>query len=490
MNLIAEIARRHPREALAVVEGDRFVTHGELFDRAEPVATAIREAAATLGRRPRVGLHHPNGLDYLVLAIGILLADACLVPLAEELTDAERDEITRTTALDFILTGAEAEPVAGASRSSPSGERPAPQPATPAPAPSFHLTRSPHATPPAFPEDHFQALAPAFIRFSSGTTGSSKGVVLSHTTLRARINAANGGMRLGPADRVLWMLPMAHHFAVSIVLYLHSGAVTLLAPSPDPAAVLDLARRHRATVIYGSPFHFAQLAADRGDFDWPGLRLAVATAAALPEATARAFERRFHHPLVQGLGIIEAGLPVLNLEHARERPAALGRPLPGYEVELRDPAGRRVPPGEPGEFHVRGPGLLDAYLVPWDPDPLDDGWFASGDLVRADRHGTLTLVGRVKSVINVGGMKVFPEEIEAVLDNHPGVARSRVHGRDHPQLGQVPVAEILPADRDRPPPSAELRQLCRQRLSAYKIPTRFQTVAELPTTASGKLRRH
>lgn len=343
--------------------------------------------------------------------------------------------------------------------------------------------------PPPFPEDAFQSLNPAFIRFSSGTTGSSKGVVLSHESLLARITAANEGMRIGPDDRILWMLPMAHHFAVSIVLYLHAGALTLLESSPTREDILACAETHEATIIYGSPFHFAQLAADPGDFAWPSLRLAVATAAKLPEATALAFHRRFNQPLIQGLGIIEVGLSVLNLDAPLEKPGALGRPLPAYEVELRDETGTCVPDGHPGEFHVRGPGLLDAYLVPWNPDPLKDGFFASGDLVVRDADGDLTLVGRLKSVINVAGMKVFPEEVEAVLNLHPQVKASRVVGLDHPQTGQIPVAEIVPADPDDPPKPVALQKYCREHISAYKVPLRYQMVSEIPLTASGKVRR-
>lgn len=467
MNLIADILDRHPTTATAVIAGPRVVTYGELRTSSAPVAAAIRAAAEKLGRRPRVGLHCPNGIDYIILSIGILLADACLVPLAEELTAAEREDIIATTSLDLIV------------RRSATDQPDA-----------FDILTPETVAPPRFPEDAFQSLAPAFIRFSSGTTGHSKGVVLSHASLLARITAANRGLQLGPADRVLWMLPMAHHFAVSIVLYLHAGAVTILESSPAREDILATAEKHQATVIYGSPFHFALLAADAGPFRWPSLRLPVATAAALPESTARAFEARFKQPIIQGLGIIEVGLSVLNLDAPSTKPAALGKPLPDYEVRLLDEDGHEVPDNTPGEFHVRGPGLLDAYLVPWNPSPLRDGFFASGDLVVGDADGHLTLVGRKKSLINVAGMKVFPEEVEACLDAHPAIRRSRVSAIDHPHMGQIPVAEIIPADPAHPPHPGELQKHCRAFLSAYKVPFRFRIVDALPLTASGKLRRH
>ena len=495
MNLIENISRLHPADAPAVVAGDRMVTYGELFELARPVAEMIRQKS-TLGRHPRIGLHCPNGLDYIILSLGILLADACLVPLAEELTQDERDEITETTALDFIVAGASCSSlpavampkevpcqptpiVAGASCSSPWEERLAPS-----------FTLSPCSPPtPQFPEPDFQALNPAFIRFSSGTTGTSKGVVLSHETLLARITAANEGLQLGPDDRVLWMLPMAHHFAVSIVLYLHVGALTILEHSPLREDILATAEKHDATVIYGSPFHFALLAGDTGDFKWPSLRLPVATAAALPDVTASAFEQRFSKPLIQGLGIIEVGLSVLNLDAPSEKPTSLGKPLPAYEVAILDESGNPAPDESPGELLIRGPGLLDAYLVPWNPEPLENGWFASGDLVVRDTDGFLTLVGRKKSVINVAGMKAFPEEVEAILNTHPDVKRCRVIGRDHPQMGQIPVAEVIPKDPSSPPKPVSLQKHCRVHLSAYKVPLRFTFVGTLPLTASGKIRR-
>ena len=474
MNLIEEIARRHDPAKIAIVSGEMRASHGDLFGEAERIAEVLK-AHNRFGRVPRVGLQCPNGLSYIVLSMGILLGGGCLVPLAEELTDTERSEIADITALDLIVATADLpwhgpEEAIGEFSNIGSNWK-------------LHLCGFKI---PRFPEEEFQKLNPAFIRFSSGTTGTSKGVVLSHETLLARISAANEGLQIGPEDRVLWMLPMAHHFAVSIVLYLYFGATTVLEHSPLREDILTTAERNEATVIYGSPFHFAMLSGDRGEFMWPTLRLAVATAAALPEMTARAFDARFGKPLHQGLGIIEVGLSVLNVTAAREKPEALGRPMSAYEVELLGEEGQ---PGAEGEFRVRGPGLLDAYLVPWDASPLEDGWFASGDLVRRDADGDLFLMGRKKSVINVAGMKVFPEEVERVLNGHPGVTRCRVIGREHPQMGQVPVAEIIPVDPEQPPKPVELQRFCKQVLSAYKVPMVFKVVEVLPLTASGKIKR-
>ena len=120
---------------------------------------------------------------------------------------------------------------------------------------------------------------------------------------------------------------------------------------------------------------------------------------------------------------------------------------------------------------------------------MADGWFHTGDLARWEADGSIRLVGRLKSVINVGGSKCFPEEIEEVLRRHEGVVDARVHGEEHARWGMLPVADILPVDGTFPPTDGELSAHCRGRLAGYKIPVRYQMVNELPRTASGKVRR-
>jgi long-chain acyl-CoA synthetase len=280
---------------------------------------------------------------------------------------------------------------------------------------------------------------------------------------------------------VLWVLPMAHHFAVSIILYLYHGATTILAPASDPAVMLRLMREHAATVMYGSPYHYTLLASQLEAAAMKSLRLAVSTAFALSQEVADLFHSKTGLHLTQGMGIIEAGLPLLNLEHATTHPTSVGKPTPSFEVKLDD-----------GELLLRGPGLFDAYLSPWQPREavLRDGWFPTGDIAEIDETGSIFLRGRVRSVINVGGMKCFPEEVEAVLTSHPSVKVARVLARPHAALGFVPVAEVIAESGAETSLTGELKKLCQQRLSAYKVPLLFTFVTELPLTASGKVRRY
>lgn len=444
MNIVENIFRNADRRAVALVCDDARITYGELIDQAERAAQAIAACPAT-----RVALDCPNGVGHVVLALGIVRAGKCLVPLASELAAPERERVLRETGVGAILDA------------------------------SGSLREVAVATDLSFSEDALAALNPAFIRFSSGTTGTSKGVVISHETLLARVTAANRGLRIGPEDRIVWILPMAHHFAVSIMLYLLHGATTVIVNSHTGDDVLAAGRRYDGTVLYGAPFHHALLAAEGSGLPWPTLRLAVSVAAKLPLATAEAFVTRYGVPLTQGLGIIEVGLPLLNLHSAREKPGSVGRPQPDFQAEVR----------ANDELFLRGPGIFDAYLRPWQTraEVLVDGWFRTGDLARADDDGDIFLLGRSHSVINVGGLKCFPEEIEAVLCELPGVAAARVVGREHPRFGAVPVAEI--EAEGTPPTVGVMASHCRRALAGYKVPVSFQVVERIPRTASGKIQR-
>lgn len=489
VELIYEHARATPqRPALIDAARDQTLTYGMLRECVERMAATLEQPGLFQGRSavPRIGLLCPDGVEYVLLALALLRGGACVVPIAGELSGHERCRLVDATALDAIVLGPDARWADPPGRSQ-------------AVALDAGLdigactvqrdVRDPGARP-AFDEAQLAAMEPAFVRFSSGTTGACKGIVLSHRRLRERVEAANAALRIGPADRVIWMLPMAHHFAVSMMLYLINGAAAVVVKEHLAARVLDAVERYGGTVLYAAPFHHALLAEDASARPWPTLRLAISTAAALPGRTAEAFDARFGVPLAQALGVIEVGLPLINLARAREKPGALGRPLPAFEIALRSEAGEPVAAGEVGELHLRGPGMLDAYLVPWRPGAaaLDDGWFRTGDLARVDEEGDVHLVGRRTAVINVAGLKCFPEEVEAVLAEHPQVGEARVSGQAHPRMGAVPVAEVVPADVADPPTSGALASHCR-RLAAYKRPIRFELVECLPRTASGKIRR-
>lgn len=470
LDTIREHARARPAATALVADGPqgtRRVSYAALVERMD--AGAARLAAAGVRPADRCGLLARQGPGFVEEALSILAAGACLVPIPSDHAGATLERFAEQAALHQLVRESVDTFVCTARRCVPPVD--------------------------GAGDAAFRALGPAYLRFTSGTTSERKGVILSQRRIAERLDAANAGLRIGPEDRILWLLPMAHHFVVSILLYLRAGASILLPSASLTRPVLELASRERASVLYASPFHYHLLSKDASGIGLEGVRLAVSTAEGLRAEVAARFRERFGIALAQALGIIEVGLPVVNLREAETKPTALGRPLPAYDVWLRADDGSRLEgPGAPdrtGEVCIRGPGMFDAYLAPWTPSSalLEPDGFRTGDQGWFDADGTLFLAGRRHNRISMAGMKFFAEEVEAVIARHPAVRECRVLARQHPQLGEIPIAEVVLVDPAHEPRRGELLAHCRAQLPPYKIPRELHFVAELERTVTGKLKR-
>ena len=456
--LLETTVRRAPQKTAFIADAAE-ISYAAL---AEKIATlAEKITALNLPSGARVGLCFPNGVNYVALTYALWKNNVVVVPVPTECPPEELSEIAATMELSAILS-----------------QKPPAQSETLAPEIFFWRINLEK------PADN-HGLNLAFIRFTSGTTSARKGVALAHETIRDRVLAANAAFQITEADTVIWCLPMAHHFLITIVLYLNAGATIVLARHVTAKPFLEAVNRWRGTVLYAAPFHFSLLARDQSAAQIETVRLAVSTTCALPQDVAEQFFKRFGKSLLPALGIIELGLVALNSTDPLTRWNSVGKPIADFQVKIISLDEHGV-----GEIAVRGPGICDAYAAPWQPREkfLRDSWFVTGDLGRFDADGFLFLLARKNAVINLAGRKVFPEEIEAVLDRHPAIKESRVFGRVHPHLGEVVEAEIVLLAPDA---SIEnLSHFCREHLAAYKIPTRFHPVQELPrTSVTGKLLR-
>jgi long-chain acyl-CoA synthetase len=469
---LIEIAAQSWPERTALVDEYGAMTFAELYAQTENLKARLQETGigemglAIMGR---------NGRAFVMAMLAGMGCGAVVVPLSHQLKSAEIAQILLDTGVQAILDDQ-------------SGVMPT----------DGKVTLMPLATQTLrftwIDEAVKSALTPlpdaAFIRYTSGTTGKSKGVVLTHTSILARIESASKALRLDCNDAVLWILPMAFHFLVSILVYIRVGAKIIVCQDLLAATLIKEANEHQATMLYASPMHFRLLAADVSGEQMPTLKTAISTSSAIPSTIAEQFRQHFNIPVTQAYGIIEAGLPLLDNLSGATDPTSVGYPTDGFSVALFDDGNVPVPAGQVGRLAVRGPGLFDAYLKPWQPakQVLHDGWFLTGDLARIQSDGRVLICGREKTMINVSGNKAFPEEIESVLGEHPDVTDCRVFGQAHSLLGEVVCAEVVLKQQAAWDAEA-LLQFCRQRLSTYKVPQRVYQVTEISTTTSGKIQR-
>src|SRR2546426_8829649 len=475
VELLYSSAERHSsRRALTDVRSGRCLSCGQRARGTQRVAALLKPEGVERGQR--IGLLAPNDLAYVPAAFGLLAAGACMVPLASNLTPAETAEIVREVQLNGCLAWPKADVLPGASGAVVQGGE----------CDNFTfrwLDRDAEA--PA----EFDSLNPAFIRFTSGTTARSKGVVLSHEATAARVEAADRVLAFTEEDRILWMLPLAYHFAVTIVAYVRAGSHIRLCPDTLPRALVDATRRLRPSVLYASPLHFERMGHLGSSEPLASLRLVLSTSAPITQAVMDRFESVYGVPVGQAYGIIECGLPCINLRTDGVPAIAVGRPVPGYEIAVLSDEGAPLATDAIGEIAVRGRGLFSAYYAPWQlrEQVARDGWFLTGDLGRLDAAGALHLMGRKKAVIFVAGLKFFPEEVEDCINQFPGIKESRVYGRPHARIGEVPCAEVVvdPAGCD----LDGLKTHCARVLSSYKVPLEFKIVDAVPRTPGGKISR-
>ena len=459
----------------ALVDGRRQVSYGELFDAVEGTARDLKSH----GVQPtqRVALSCDDSIEYVVVCLAVLSLGAAIVPISPSHSQDEVEAVLSEIDVSFLIS----------SREMPSLDRI--RLAVPGEAFGETLFLHTRGAQERLPKEYY-ALNPAFIRFSSGTTGVSKGVVLSHETIVERTDAADRALEVTEDDRIIWVLSMSYHFVVSILLFLRRAATIVLCGRGFPSSVIDGVVRHRGTFIYAAPFHYRILANSSisSEDAFTNVRLSVSTAMRLPESDARRFRERFGIELAEAYGIIEVGLPFVNRSRDPAKRGSVGSILPDYEARIEDPDAEGF-----GKVLLKGKGMFDAYFLPWRgrDQVLVNGWFQTGDLGRLDSDGFLFLAGRQDDVINFAGMKVFPGEVESVLNRHPAVRESLVYAKAHPQYGELPCADVVLRGRavGAGLDSAELRRFCYRHLASYKVPKEFRPVPTLDRTASGKLKR-
>ena len=330
----------------------------------------------------------------------------------------------------------------------------------------------------------------AFMRFTSGTTGKAKGVIISHKSVLERVDAANEALKLNEQDRVVWVLPMAYHFVVSIVLYIKYGVGIIINDNFLADSIIQSINNYKGTFLYAAPMHIKLLATYKADIELPTLKKVISTTTAISADVCKAFETKYNLPVSQAYGIIEIGLPIINLSMSAQHPEAVGYALPAYTVEILDDDFNLIKNETTGRLAIKGPGMFDGYLSPptLQENVLQHGWFMTGDYALKKADGLLIIKGREKNVINVSGNKVFPNEVEEVVNGYKGIINSKAFSKVHPLMGEVVAVDIVVKEGVVIDTEA-LRNYCKRALSSFKLPQFINVVNEIEMTDSGKVKR-
>jgi long-chain acyl-CoA synthetase len=332
------------------------------------------------------------------------------------------------------------------------------------------------------------------IIYTSGTTGRPKGAMLTHRNLIANTCSIRAALELEPGkDVLLVVLPMFHAFAATVGMLfplLHGCTIAPLARF-DPEAVANTIEAVGATILPAVPSMYNVMLRLGDEFvpKLAALRFAVSGGAAMPLEIMNRFESRFDRLIYEGDGPTECSpVTCVNPIHGLRKPGSVGLAVPGVDMCIMDASGQELPKGTIGEICVRGPNVMKGY---WNqPDETRKSffgkWFRTGDLGTEDEDGYFFIVDRIKDMIIVNGMNVYPRVIEEVLYQHPLIHEAAVVGEPHKLHGEIPVAHVSleeGADLD----AAQVQAFCRRHLGRHEIPRRIFFLPALPRSPAGKI---
>ena len=477
-------------DAVAFIDAPtgRTTTWSTVDASVDAMAAGLRRHGLEAGDRVAVMLG--NRIEFVATYFAVLRAGMVVLPLNTAYTAHEvRDLVTRADAR-MLVTDEATEAVAAEGCAGTGTEL------VVVGDPAFSaLERAGHrADAPKLDDANVDPESLAVLLFTSGTSGPSRGAMLSHRALIANITSLRAiePPPMHHDDVVLVVLPLFHVYALNAVLGMAvaTGATSVLLPKFSPLPSLDVVRQFGVTNVPAAPpvfvawSHVPDLAEHLTT-----VRTLISGAAPLSPAVFRAFEEHAGAPVWEGYGLTEAAPVVAStMVHRRAKPGCVGAPIPGVEVRLVDDSGEDADEDDPGEIWVRGPNLFSGYWPDGSGGPDADGWYATGDVAYADEDGDLHLVDRRRDLVIVSGFNVYPFEVETVIASHPDVAEVAVVGVPLEQTGETVKAFVAPVV-GRTVTREQIAALCESRLARFKCPTVIEIVERLPHTSTGKIAR-
>ena len=498
--ILARRAATHP-DRVAIVDRGRQITYGELGTRVDRVAAGL--GALDIGRGDVVTIQLPNWAEFAYVFFALERLGAVANQIGPDFRSRE---------VDYILRFSESRAFV-----------------CPASFKSFDYVKMIGELRPGLPDlqavcvlggvagpgrvsldalvEHASAVAPPGARqgandvmrmaFTSGTTGNPKGVIHSHNTTLSTCRTLNTDMCVTEDDVFLVYLPLGLNWGyLTLVQAIMAGARVVLLDQFSAAAALDLIRRERVTYIPTAPASIIAILnhPDLGQSDLSSLRVVITGGASCPIETIREFRARMHGHLIELYGMLETGFHTYTrlTDDPEAVTGTVGTVSSGLGIRIIDDAGRDVPPRAEGEIAALGPSVhLGYHKNPTANAELftADGWFRTGDLGQFDAAGNVKIVGRLKEMINRGGKKFFPREIEEILYTHPKILHAAIVGVPDPRLGERNCLCVIPRAGQQLALDEVVAYL-KDDVATFKLPETIEIFDELPFTPTGKIQRH
>jgi acyl-CoA synthetase (AMP-forming)/AMP-acid ligase II len=490
-------------DKIAISDGTASITYAELRDAVDRMAAAYR--AAGIGEDDVVAIQLPNWIEFAPVFFALERVGAVAVTVSTDFRARELEYILRfSEARGFVTTGQyrgfdhlgmaldlqmrlpnlaligslRAEPRAGVT--------------------ALDAAFAASGQPPGFRPLRQPAAAVMRMAFTSGTTGNPKGVMHSHETTLPAARILNHDLRLGPEDRMMIWLPLGLNWGyLTLVQAIMAGATAVLLERFSAKPALALLARERCTYVPTAPASLTALLQlpDMAGADLSALRLVVSGGASAPVETIRAWRAAAPGHLLELYGMLEDGFHTFTRQEddPEEVAGSVGRVATAMGLRLLDPEGHDVPAGSEGEIAADGPSVHLGYHANPSANAeafTPDGWFRTGDLGFIDTRGNLRISGRVKEMINRGGKKFFPREIEEVLYTHPGILYCAIVGLPDARLGERACLCIVPRPGEPVLDLAGVLEFLGDGFATYKLPERVVVLPELPFTPTGKIQRH
>jgi len=502
--LAARAASRPDR--VAIVDRGRRITYGELETRVDRVAAGFK--ALGIGAGDVVTIQLPNWAEFAYVFFALERLGAVANQIGPDFRSREVDYILRFSesrafvcpasfkSFDYVKMISELRPglldlkaVCVLGRAASDGG------ATPSLVSLDALLESTAALPP--PGAGQGANDVMRMAFTSGTTGNPKGVIHSHNTTLSTCRTLNADMRVTPDEVFLIYLPLGLNWGyLTLVQAVMAGARAVLLDQFSARAALELIQRERVTYIPTAPASIIAMLnePDLERFDLASLRVIITGGASCPIETIREFRARMHGHLIELYGMLETGFHTYTrLDDDPEAvTGTVGTVSSGLGLRLIDGSGRDVAAGAEGEIAAQGPSVhLGYHKNPTANAELftADGWFRTGDLGQFDSAGNVKIVGRLKEMINRGGKKFFPREIEEILYTHPKILHAAIVGVPDPRLGERNCLCVIPR-AGQTLTLDEVVGYLRDGVATYKLPETIEVFDELPFTPTGKIQRH